>query len=100
MNSRVDVPPDPASIALEEADGDDLGHGVVPCLIVTGDHGQRAVPAAFEPVAGFGREQLDPAPVQDLHDVFEAMRRYELTDRRQEGVRPAPPPSDAGLNAA
>jgi hypothetical protein len=70
VNTRLDGPPDPARLALEEPDGDDLGHGVVLRLVVTGHRRQRAVPVAFEGIAGLGREDLDPTPVQDLHDVF------------------------------
>ena len=70
VKARVDSAPDPAGVAVEEADSDDLRHCVVPGLVIAGDHPHRAVPAALERIAGLSREDLDPAAVEDLHDVF------------------------------
>ena len=70
MNTCLDGSPDPARIALEKPDRHDLGHSVVPGLVVTPHRGQRAVTVAVECDAGLGGEDLDPASLQDLHYVF------------------------------
>lgn len=64
---------DPAGVALVEARGDNLRHGVVLGLVFAGDHGDGAMAAALEGIAGLSREDLDAAPIQGLfHVVGEA----------------------------
>jgi hypothetical protein len=70
VNTCLDGSPDTARIALEKPDRHNLSHGVVPGLVVAGHGSQRAMPVAFECVAGLGGEDLDPASLQDLHYVF------------------------------
>lgn len=60
---------DTAGVALVEARGDNLGHGVVLGLVFAGDHRDGAMAAALEGIAGLSREDLDAAPIQGLFHV-------------------------------
>ena len=70
MKQRLDRAADSAGVALDKACRNDLCHRVVPGFVVACHHRQRTVPVALERIAGFGREDVDPASVQDLQDVF------------------------------
>ena len=70
MKQGMDRAADSAGGALGKAGRDDLCHRVVPGFVVAGHHRQRTVPVALERIARFGREDVDPASVQDLQDVF------------------------------
>lgn len=59
----------PAGVALVEAWGENLRYRVVLRLVFAGDHADHAMSAALEGIAGFGREDLYAAPVQDLFHI-------------------------------
>jgi hypothetical protein len=67
---HVSRAPYPPGIALMESGGGNLRERVVPGPVIAGHYADRAMLAAFEEITRCGREDLDPASVEDLQDVL------------------------------